>query len=246
MSATQYDAIADAYSSSAQFAIRELMETPVVARVLGPVAGLDVLDLACGHGNYTRSHKLAGARRVVGVDNSAQMLRIARDIEAQQPLGIEYVEHSVEEMPPLGMFDVATAVYLLHYAQSRAQLQRMCERIHKNLRPGGRFATVVTQVDEGFLASGRNYTAYGVTERAALPLVEGAPVSIDFHMEPPFTIHIFHWTRATYEAALREAGFRDIEFYPQAPTEEAVRRFGAAFWQDFIAHPPAFAISCIA
>lgn len=247
MSATQYDAIADAYASSEQFAMREHIETPVLTRALGPVTGLDVLDLACGPGNYTRAYKRAGARRVVGVDISPEMLRIALAEEAARPLGIEYQQHAAEALPSFAPFDAASAVYLLHYAESREQLLRMCAGVHRNLKPGGRFAAMVTLLDEPFLRTGKNYNSYGVHEHATLPLVEGSKVAIDFLMDdPPFTIQIFHWTRATYEAALREAGFRDIQFFPQAPSEVAIQRFGAAFWQDFIAHPPAQAISCTA
>lgn len=246
MSATQYDDIADAYVRSNQFDMRSCIEYHVLQRALGPVAGLDVLDLACGHGLYTRMHKEAGARRVVGVDSSAEMVRLAADQEAKHPLGIEYQVLSVADLPVLHPFDAATAVYLFHYAQTREQLGRMCEGIHRNLRPGGRLATVVTICDVDFLAAGGNYTKYGFSKHARSPLHDGDPFSLEFHMDPPFTVQVFQWGKATCEEALRKAGFREIAFFPLAPSEEAIQRFGAGFWVDYQKHPSAYTITCLA
>jgi malonyl-CoA O-methyltransferase len=58
------------------FAHNRLMEIEQAAmlRLLPPLAGRSVLDLACGTGRYGRIATERGAARVVGVDNSAAML----------------------------------------------------------------------------------------------------------------------------------------------------------------------------
>src|SRR5258707_10447274 len=51
------------------------IEQAAMLRLLPPLAGRSVLDLACGTGRYARIALECGAARVVGVDNSAAMLR---------------------------------------------------------------------------------------------------------------------------------------------------------------------------
>src|SRR5207248_886305 len=62
---------------------------PTLLRVLGPVAGLDVLDLACGNGYLSRRFAREGAC-VVGVDASAPIVERARARETAKPLGVTY------------------------------------------------------------------------------------------------------------------------------------------------------------
>lgn len=62
---------------------------PVLLRVIGEVAGHEVLDLACGNGSMSRRLARQGAR-VTGVDGSAPIIECARRREAASPLGIAY------------------------------------------------------------------------------------------------------------------------------------------------------------
>jgi SAM-dependent methyltransferase len=88
MSGARYDAVAefyeagwtDVYDDSASVALFDL---------LGPVAGLSVLDIACGHGRITRELARRGAQ-VVGVDLSAELLEKGKAIERANPLGVHY------------------------------------------------------------------------------------------------------------------------------------------------------------
>jgi 2-polyprenyl-3-methyl-5-hydroxy-6-metoxy-1,4-benzoquinol methylase len=51
-----------------------LLEWTTFLEVLGSVKGLDLLDLACGDGRLTRVLTHRGARRIVGIDISTQMI----------------------------------------------------------------------------------------------------------------------------------------------------------------------------
>ncbi len=89
--ATQYDDLAAQYRKFQREKTYRIIEYAFM-RHLGHVSGQSILDLACGEGSWARRFKLMGANRVVGVDISEEMLKLALNKETQYPLGIG--EHS--------------------------------------------------------------------------------------------------------------------------------------------------------
>ena len=85
----------------------------------------------------TRLLKQHGASQVLGIDISPEMVRLGRAHERTEPLGVAYEIHDATALPPLGAFDLVTAMYLLNYATSRDQLRGMCRSAYDNLVPGG-------------------------------------------------------------------------------------------------------------
>jgi toxoflavin synthase len=240
---TQYDQIADLYAAiSDPNLIRAYVEQPTFLKVLGSIEGRSILDVACGTGMYSRLLKQRGAARVVAVDIAPEMIAVAKRLEEQTKLGVEYLTCDVAEMPALGSFDVVTAVYLLHYAQSKEHLGRMCRRISQNLKPGGRFVTVVANPE--FNPAGPNYAKYGFMLNQRVDAPEGSSGALVFLVEPPVMIHYRYWTRATYEGALAAAGFRTIVWECLRPSPEAEAHFGQEFWADFLRNPCVHLIHC--
>jgi len=241
---TQYDHIADLYAaiSDAVFLLRAHVEQPTFLKVLGSIEGRSILDVACGTGMYSRLLKQRGAARVVAVDIAPEMIAVAQGLEERTPLGVEYRTYDVAEMPALGSFDVVTAVYLLHYAQSKEHLGRMCQGIAQNLKPGGRFVTVVANPE--FNSAGPHHAKYGfmINQRVGAP--EGSTAALVFLVEPPVMIHYKSWTRATYEGALAAAGFRTIVWERLQPSPDAEAQFGREFWEDCLRNPQAHLIHC--
>ena len=74
----QYDHIGSKYDEYAQTATLKRAESYTVLRMVGPLAGKRVLDLACGFGFYTRLLKQHGAAQVMGIDISPEMVRLGR------------------------------------------------------------------------------------------------------------------------------------------------------------------------
>lgn len=73
-----YDSHADAFDAHARDgAWNAHYDRPTMLRMLGDVAGLTVLDAGCGPGHYVGELLDRGAA-VTGVDESAEMIRIAR------------------------------------------------------------------------------------------------------------------------------------------------------------------------
>lgn len=75
-SLSAYERWAATYPPHAHNALMEL-EQATMFSMLPPLVGLSILDLACGTGRYALLARERGAKWVVGVDNSAAMLRAA-------------------------------------------------------------------------------------------------------------------------------------------------------------------------
>jgi SAM-dependent methyltransferase len=230
----QYDHIGSKYDAYAQTATLKRAECYTFFRLVGALEGKRVLDLASGLGFYTRQLKQRGAMQVVGVDISPEMVRLARAKEAEAPTGIEYLVHDATALPQLGPFDLVTAVYMLNYAPSKAQLLGMCRSAYVNLAAGGRF--VAYTMDPAFTLSKPNYTKYGVTVLRQVPEADRYVCDAEFVTEPPTPFRYFQWSQATYEWAIKAAGFRDCTWHPTEVAPEDLAHYGEAYWQDFHAN----------
>jgi SAM-dependent methyltransferase len=107
MTQARYDAVADFYTSG--FDSTGDPATQGLLDLLGPVAGLRVLDVACCHGRITRELARRGAQ-ALGIDISGQLIRKARENEENEPLGLRYLHADIAAPGVLGgdRFDVAT------------------------------------------------------------------------------------------------------------------------------------------
>src|SRR5690606_30364630 len=75
-SLSAYERWAVSYPPHAHNALMEV-EQATMLNLLPSLSGLAILDLACGTGRYALLARERGAKRVVGVDNSAAMLKAA-------------------------------------------------------------------------------------------------------------------------------------------------------------------------
>ena len=144
-----YDELVSGYSAYTNTNIfKTKYEVPEVLKEIGDIKGRKVLDLACGSGCYTRKIKEMGASVAVGVDISEQMIKNARSIELHQPLGIHYYIDNASTFVHDHEFDLVTAQYLFCYADSERKLLDFCVNIYKNTKPGGKFVSTTTILDE--------------------------------------------------------------------------------------------------
>ena len=73
-------------------------ETDLIWRLLGLEPGMDVLDLACGHGRIANRLAERGAR-VTGLDRTPLFLEVARRDAAARGVEVDYVEGDMRELP---------------------------------------------------------------------------------------------------------------------------------------------------
>jgi demethylmenaquinone methyltransferase/2-methoxy-6-polyprenyl-1,4-benzoquinol methylase len=104
-----------------------------------------VLDVATGTGLVARELVRRLGCSVVGVDQSPEMLAVAR--ERTRGLPVELVEGRAEELPFAdGEFASLTFTYLLRYVDDRAATMRELARV---VRPGGTVAMLEFAVPRG-------------------------------------------------------------------------------------------------
>lgn len=232
----QYDSIGANYVNWKATPIPTYSEVPTVRRLLGTrIQGRNLLDLACGTGYYARFFKQWGAARVVGVDISEAMIAEARASETRERAGIEYVRADAASLPRLGAFDVAAAMYLLHYAETPEVMAAMCRAIAANLKPGGELFTLLPEPD--YVLGKGDTERYGFSYRLVARGDGWRLVHADVHTEPPFSIEYRHWSRQVYADALGQAGFVGLQWHAFEISAEGLEKLGAAYWQDILANP---------
>jgi SAM-dependent methyltransferase len=140
-----WDARADAYQAKhgAQLAGGGAMKWGVWGlperrlRVLGEVAGRDVLELGCGAAQWSIALHARGAH-VTALDTSARQLEHARELMARAGAKFPLVHAAAEATGlPGARFDI---VFCDHGAMSFADPRRTIPEVARLLRPGGLLA----------------------------------------------------------------------------------------------------------
>ncbi|MGK9234880.1 class I SAM-dependent methyltransferase [Inquilinus limosus] len=117
--------------------LNAVLEQPALARLLpASLAGLRILDLGCGFGDFARAARARGAASVLAIDVSAKMLAEARR-RTEDP-AIRYEHAAIETLAvEKGAFDLTVSSLALHYV---ADYPAAVRKIAAALAPGGRFA----------------------------------------------------------------------------------------------------------
>ncbi|NWE39675.1 class I SAM-dependent methyltransferase [Pseudomonas yamanorum] len=109
-------------------------EWPALQAMLPPMSGLNVVDLGCGYGWFSRWAREQGAEQVLGLDVSHKMLARAKEMTSSS--GITYAIADLEQLElPTATFDLAYSSLAFHYI---VDLKGLFARIHQTLVPGGR------------------------------------------------------------------------------------------------------------
>jgi SAM-dependent methyltransferase len=108
------------------------LEQRILAPLLPPLTGLDVVDLGCGTGRWLKALQGAGARNLLGLDFSPEMLGFAKSklSDGTNLICTDCGSASLEA----NSADVILANFVLSYVED---VTRLMETASRALRPGG-------------------------------------------------------------------------------------------------------------
>jgi demethylmenaquinone methyltransferase/2-methoxy-6-polyprenyl-1,4-benzoquinol methylase len=162
--------------------------------------GNDVLDAACGTGDFAVADLRAGAARVVGLDFSERMLERARRKEPR----VEWVRGDMLALPfAEETFDAATVGFGV---RNVADLELALHELRRVLRPGGRVAILEITKPRGPLRP-----FYSLWFDRVVPLLGRALPGGSAYTYLPASVKRFP-TAEELAALMRAAGFADVRF----------------------------------
>lgn len=116
-----------------EYNYNNLIEKPAISKLLPNLEGKIVLDLGCGNGDNCIDFIKRGAKRVLGIDISSNMLDIA--ISKNSHKNIQYIKMDMTEISSINeKFDVVYSSLAIHYVQN---YKLLISNIRKLLKPDG-------------------------------------------------------------------------------------------------------------
>jgi SAM-dependent methyltransferase len=235
--ATPYDLVAEQYRRSKEAPFRQHVEEYTLRQLIGPLDGESALDLACGEGFYSRRLRAWGAGSVVGVDLSPNMIELACRQESVQSLGIRYYVQDACALDLGQQFDLILAAFLFNHARNYGEFLAMARAVVRHMAPNGRLVAVISRGDQPVSAY-PNITKYGFSKSTPGELVEGAPITITFHVGlGDFSIVNTCLYQSTMVRGLTTAGLGQQTWQHPLVSPEGVAQFGMEYWKDFIEEP---------
>jgi SAM-dependent methyltransferase len=113
-------------------------QADLVWRLFGLEPGMEVLDLACGHGRITNRLATRGCR-MTGLDATPLFLERARADAADRGVDVEYVHGDMRALAWSGRFDRVLNWFTSFGYFDDDGNRRVLAEVARALRPGGRF-----------------------------------------------------------------------------------------------------------
>lgn len=244
----QYDPIAGEYRLVEETAAQKYIYDENLKRQLDrySVKGKRVVVLHCGSGYRARIVKEAGAAEVLGVDLSLQNIRLAEDLEDEQPFGVQYIPadvflNDVEGNVPkefIDSTDIVVGYFAFDHAMNKSELNMLALNVKKLLKEGG----VFIGMSDCPLSDSPLSPKYGVglsfDEKNELK-EEGKPRRVSIYKDKMEVTHFhnFVWSGDTIEHALEQVGFSTVTVAPAEISDFAKASCGGEFWEEYQSKP---------
>jgi SAM-dependent methyltransferase len=148
------------YFFAERLADRSDAETDLIWNLAGLEAGMEVLDLACGHGRIANRLAQRGCR-VTGLDATDLFLRHARQDARERGVTVDYVQGDMRTLPWSRRFDRIINWYTAFGYFDDAGNRQVLAQAAAALRPGGRLAMEMNN----YARLARDYAPATVKER---------------------------------------------------------------------------------
>ena len=125
---------------------RTAVEVDLIWKLLELEPGLELLDLACGHGRIANPLAERGVR-VTGLDATPLFLELARADAAERGVEVEYVEGDMRSIPWPGRFDRVLSWFTSFGYFEDDDNRRVLAEAYEALKPGGLLAVEVNHRD---------------------------------------------------------------------------------------------------
>lgn len=226
-----YTKLSPVYKKTDQKPDKLYSHLPTVMKMVGNCLGKVVLDLGCGSGFYTTELAVAGASRVIGMDNAEAQLALAREHAMSE--AIEYVHGDIfaDSLPPC---DVIAAPYVVNYAKSVEKLEALFKKFFDSLQEGGKAVLVID------LPSRSNLKRFGATKVLLGENEDGSRIRIDLYGKDGIHIcplYCTYFKTETVQSVLRKVGFRKIRWHDPIVSDEGVQAMGPKFWEGYTSNP---------
>lgn len=216
-------------------------QDPVIFQALGDVGGKSLLDLACGEGFYTRRFRAeCEANPVMGIDLSSKQIERAQEIERQQPLGIDYRVGDATALELDRIFDVATAIHLLHYLENGAEIESTLRGVYDLLGEEGYFVTMIANPDFDLEKHDPSNSKekfgyyFSLAESGNGGLMRFHPGG--FEKERELTIEFRRWKQDFIDDIAETVGFTP-EWHDPFISAEGLDTYGATFFENYLVNP---------
>jgi 2-polyprenyl-3-methyl-5-hydroxy-6-metoxy-1,4-benzoquinol methylase len=112
----------------------DLLEQPAINKLLLPdIKGKTILDIGCGYGHNSLIFAQNGAKKVIGIDLSQKMLKVAKKESCHSC--IEYRHMDMSELSTLTQkFDIVYSSLAFHYVEN---FQKLIKDVYALLNEGG-------------------------------------------------------------------------------------------------------------
>ncbi len=125
---------------------RTAAEVDLIWKLLELEPGLELLDLACGHGRIANALAERGVR-VTGLDATPLFLELARADAEERGVEVEYVEGDMRSIPWSGRFDRVLNWFTSFGYFDDDENRAVLAEAHKALKAGGLLAVEVNHRD---------------------------------------------------------------------------------------------------
>ena len=206
--------------------------------LLPNLRGKRLLDLGCGFGWHCRYARQQGARSVVGVDLSEQML--AHAIKTTNDPGVEYQQSAIEDIDfSANAFDVVLSSLAIHYVE---HFDLVCQKISQCLVANGTF--VMSVEHPIFTAHASQDWSYGPNgEKRHWPVDNYQHEGCRHTQWMVDDVIKYHRTIETYVNTLIDSGFRILKLLEPTPSPEMLIDNPA--WADECRRPMFLLVSAV-